>query len=576
MAVYTYGWVRVEGPCITDKGKLYGTFVNLAPTMQVFYGAPEIQIYNKNDNPIFALTNGIVYRQVPITQFGGWSSIIDIDANWPSIQMAINNYNKQIDTTNSMDYYWNEPFVVTQSCVIFYGESTEQVYNKYAVILVDEYYNPEVLMITAKYKGSPVPVDDTFALKDIEVYAVMSDGNKVLISTGYVVEPADRIIHNVGSNVVKITYIDQSGKKFETTIIINGVKKLVGISGIYDGPVVPYSKEAERKYFVIVAEYSDGSSQTVTDYSFPFGNIVSETNGGNIDIYYKGFSTQVLVPTYEVSDSRLIAYYSGPPVEVGAKWILKYAKIKIYYKDSTGLNSYYEDLDPDSCVFSHFNIDHEGLNQITVSFNGKCGPVTTKMIVVGFKPEVVVNFITAEYTGPDIVVGKTYSLERVIVKVHYSNGQVIEITNFSVNSLVVNQVGLNEYICTYREKDQEISTTFAVRGLDRDSTTESGYEPISLQNHYPEMTMFNNRFRGPAEAQKFDHINMMMYDNVQRLYEIYKNIEANYNAVVEAITSANSVKYWTLDTVQKIDRTIDKWIKDDRFTTGKYVRSEVE
>ena len=36
------------------------------------------------------------------------------------------------------------------------------------------------------------------------------------------------------------------------------------------------------------------------------------------------------------------------------------------------------------------------------------------MIVIGIRPEVTLNFIEAEYTGPSIMQGKLYSLEKVI------------------------------------------------------------------------------------------------------------------------------------------------------------------
>ena len=117
------------------------------------------------------------------------------------------------------------------------------------------------------------------------------------------------------------------------------------------------------------------------------------------------------------------------------------------------------------------------------------------MIVIGIKPEVTLNFIEAEYTGSPIVQGKAFSIERVICKAHYSNGAVVAVKNFAINSNIVQYVGLNEYIATYKEKDATVTTTFSVIGLEKDSTTESGYRPISLQNNYPEATRLNNRYR---------------------------------------------------------------------------------
>ena len=427
MAIFTFGWCRTEGTPIPDLQKEYGTFTNLPASTKVFYGTPEIQIYNP-----YSTVNGCVYKIVPLSTFGGYTTIKDIDANYADILTSINDYDKTVDVEDGSIYYY-EPFVVEESCVIFHADSTKKQFDQKAIILIDQFATPEILTITAKYLGHPVPVGDTFNLDDFQIFAIYSDGNKALIKEGYTVEPEDKIITKLGSNVVKITYITPSGNIYQASVIIEGIKNLVGIQGFYDGPSVSFGQEALKKYFVIVAQYSDGSSATVTEFSFPSGNVVSETNAGIITIFYKGFYTDVEVPTYEVSSSRLIAFYNGPNVEVGNPFNEKYAQIKIYYNSADDIHSYYEDIDPELCIFSTTMVDHEGVNQILVQYVGKAGPVSTYMIVIGIKPEVTLNFIDAEYTGPEIIQGKSYSIERVIVKAHYSNGDVVQVKNWCHN-----------------------------------------------------------------------------------------------------------------------------------------------
>ena len=297
---------------------------------------------------------------------------------------------------------------------------------------------------------------------------------------------------------------------------------------------------------------------------------MSETNGGVLQIYYKGFYTDVVVPTYAVSTSRLMAYYNGPNVEVGHDFDIKYCKIKIYYASADGLHDRYEDIDPSLCTFSTTMVDHEGVNQITVQYVGQAGPVNTVMVIIGIKPETVLTFIEAQYTGPEIVIGKSYSAERVICKAHYSNGSIVQIRNFSLNSNVVQYVGPNEYIVTYKEKDTTVTTTVTVIGLPKDSTTESGYSPVSLQNNYPEATRLNNRYRGPAEARKHNNVDNMIQENLLALYNIFANIEQNFNELVKSVNGNNSIKVRTLNEVQHIEDTQYKWMHDERFAEGKY------
>ena len=563
MAVFTIGWCRVEGMPIPDLEKEYGTFTNLPSGQKVFYGTPEIQI----NNPI-SIVNGCVYKIVPLTEFG-YNTILEVDANFATLQNKIQTYDKTIDTDHGSIYYW-EPFTVNESCVIYHADSTKKTFDNAALILIDQHATPEIIAITGSYKGGGVPVGEAFDTKMLELYVIYADGNKARLLDNYTTDPADKIITVVGSNVVKINYTTPTGKALTTTVIVEGIKNLQGITALYDGPHVGFGNEALRKYFIVVAQYSDGSSATVTDFSFPSGNIVSETNGGVLQIYYKGFYTDVVVPTYAVSTSRLMAYYNGPNVEVGHDFDIKYCKIKIYYASADGLHDRYEDIDPSLCTFSTTMVDHEGVNQITVQYVGQAGPVNTVMVVIGIKPETVLTFIEAQYTGPEIVVGKSYSAERVICKAHYSNGSIVQIRNFSLNSNVVQYVGPNEYIVTYKEKDITVTTTVTVMGLPKDSTTESGYSPVSLQNNYPEATRLNNRYRGPAEARKHDNVDNMIQENLLALYNIFANIEQNFNELVESVNGNNSIKVRTLNEVQHIEDTQYKWMHDERFAEGKY------
>ena len=563
MAVFTIGWCRVEGMPIPDLEKEYGTFTNLPSGQKVFYGTPEIQINNPT-----SIVNGCVYKIVPISEFG-YDSILEIDGNYATLQYKLETYDKTVDTDHESIYYY-EPFTVDESCIIFYADSTKKTFDHKSIILIDQHATPEIIAITGSYKGSGVPVGEIFDTKMLELYTIYADGNKARLLDNYTTDPADKIITVVGSNVVKINYTTPTSKNLTTSVIIEGVKNLQGISALYDGPNVGIGKEALRKYFIVVAQYSDGSSATVTDFSFPSGNVVSETNDGIIEIYYKGFRTYVNIPTYTVSTSRLMAYYNAPNIEVAYDFDINYCKIKIYYASADGLNDRYEDIDPSLCTFSTTMVDHEGVNQITIQYIGEAGPVNTTMVVIGIKPEAVLNFIEAQYTGSEIVVGKSFSTERIICKAHYSNGSIVQIRNFSLNSNVVQYVGPNEYIVTYKEKDTIVTTTITVIGLEKDSTTETGYNPISLQNNYPEATRLNNRYRGPAEARKHDNIDMMIKENILSLYNIFTTIEQNFNELVDSINGNNSIKVKTLNEVQHIEDVQNKWMDDKRFAKGKY------
>ena len=222
------------------------------------------------------------------------------------------------------------------------------------------------------------------------------------------------------------------------------------------------------------------------------------------------------------------------------------------------------------CNYSNTTIEHEGVNQILVRYSSKFGTISTTMIVVGIKPDVVLNFIEATYSGPEIIQGNTFSIDRVICKAHYSNGSVAIIKNFAINSNIVKFIGLNEYVVTYKENGITKTTTFGVTGLEKDSTTTNNYNPISLQNNYPEVTRLNNRYRGPAENYKSNSVNKMIVDNIQALYEIFTDIEQNFYKIVENTNGSYSIKTKTLNIIPYVKDVSSFWITNEKFKTGKY------
>lgn len=573
-AVFTYGWCRVEGCKVPDLRNEYGELINLPSalgnSLRIFYGTPEIQIFNALN-----VNGGVVYKVVTIRELMGYETIQEIDANWHTLLNALNTYDKKIDISdapNSANYYY-EPFTINEPCVIFYDNADKATTeaNKFSyreIILVDEIATPEIIALVGSYVGKPIPVGEAYDIYDIDAYVVYSDGNKAMLAQRFTVDPTDQIIHNVGSNVVEISYTGPNNKVYTTSIVITGIKNLVSIEATYDGPTVGFTQEAKRKYFIVIAHYSDESSSTVTDFIFPSGNIVSETNGGIIPIYYNGFYTNAVIPTYDVTTSRLIAYYNGPNVEIGHDFMSSYCTIKIYYQASDGINSHYEDISPDLCKFASTMIEHEGINYIAVEYTGRLGTVKTKMIVIGITPEVKLNFITAEYTGPEIVVGKSYSAERIICKAHYSDGSIVTVRNFGINSNIVTLVGPNEYVVTFTDKGKKVTTTITVIGLEKDSTTDSNYSPIYLQNNYPEATRQNNRYRGPAEGYKYDEVSRMFYENITRLYKIFHDIEQEFNKVTKVIEGDNNIKARTFNTIDQMNANTDTWLTDGRFTSG--------
>lgn len=579
--VRTSGWCRVEGCEISNLDREYGVLHNIPNNEQhIYYGHPEIQI----ENP-YSTTHSVVYCVKPIDTAFGYPKINDIDDNWnqfvSNIQTWMDSHYVDTSDPDTGYYYVGKPFNVSKSSVIFYDDSSKSStagarYNYYSIVLVDEHAVANVINITAKYKGDAIPVGEELDTNQLEVVAQYDNGNEVKIdnhngSTPYTLEPADKIVTQLGANVFEVYYIDPEGDVNKTTFTVQGVRNLQSIAGYWDGGMVAYGKEAQKKFFVVIGHYSDNTESTITDFEFPNGNIVTETNDGLIDIFYKGRTCQIQVTPFKVKLSRLIAYYNGPQVEVNHNFQKSYVQVKIYYSAENNVgNSYYETVDIENCEISDTLVSKEGVNTYNISYEGQLGVITTSFTVVGFVPDLKPTDMQVTYTGPGIYQGKTFDLERVICNIYYNDGTIKTVKDFVVNTNIIHNVGPNVITVTYNENSTTLTEEIIVNGLENDSTTNNNIFPTSLNNNYPRATILNNRYRGPAEGVKTNNYARMIIKNIQELYSLFTDIEKQYNQIISDTAGDASIKITALNNILFIQNQLDAILKDDHYTTGIY------
>lgn len=578
MAKFQTEWLKLEGPVIKDPGSQYGTLDKIPTDIvsRIFFTPPEIQIEDPSNY------NGAVYRILYIEDYWGYNSVNAINTYWNTLNNAVNSFDKTIEWTQTYTAIYNhQPFTLNKSAVIFYADSTNngqhREFDHIAWVLIDETVKPKTSNIFAEYRGPAIEVGGQIDKDDIAVTAKFEDGNETKIASGaFVVEPMDLTVVTEGQNVFTIKYIDPEGDTNETIITVQGKKRLTGINAYYDpdGPRVAMDHEAEAKYFVVIANYSDGTSATVAGFEFPDGNIVSETNDGNIRVYYKGFEEIVNVPTYTVDTARLIVYYNGPDVEIGHEYLTRYVNVKVYYEsDNEFADSYYEDIDVLQCTFDKATVSDEGANEIKCTYESEVGTIYAYFIVTGIKPGRRPTGLEAEYIGPEIIVGKTYNPQRVKVKCHFSDRTIETITNFGVSSNIVSEEGPNTFTAYYIYETYTVETTFAIIGIAPEDTTETGYMPIDMDNNYPYAQRINNRYRGPAESMKHNAMSLMLMDNIKRIYQIFSNIETDFNKAVDTINANSAARTITIGQVQGMNDTIKEWKEKEEYKKVKYINT---
>ena len=583
-------WITIEGAEVQDLSHEYGVLGNIpANERHVYYNHPEITFKNP-----YSSTHSIVYSAQPISFVFGYTKINEINNNWnhfiQNINTWINSNNIDVNESHSSYYDSSKPFTIDESCVIFYDDSnkasiTGSKYGYYTIVLVDKKVSPPVKALSARYNGNAVPVGEEIDLRKLVVNAIYEDGNQVKVaSDAYDVDNDntaalyDKVVTINGVNVFKVYFSDVDNTVVSATFTVMGTRNLESIRGEWNGGKRTYKREAEKRYFKIIAHYTDGSESTVTDYTFPNNNIVTEHNGGLIDIYYKGKTCQVQVPIYAIQTSRLVCYYNGPQVEVNKEFLDKYLTIKIIYGALVNgtTNSYSKEVGINDCTINSHLITKVGENTFTLSYNGDLGEVKTSFVVMGFIPDLKPTDLKASYDGPGVYVGNTIDLERILCNVYYNNGEIKQIKNFTINSTIITNIGPNSFMISYTDKGVTVSDFITINGLEQDSTTKNNIYFADLYNYYPNATVRNNRYRGPAEGIKTKDYTDDILNNIKRIYDIYASIESQYNTVIDKFTNDKSIKITTLNNISYGNHELDNILNDKiHYTTGKYVSEDM-
>lgn len=542
-------WYRLEGYIVPTNEYNYSTPVTNLNGIDIWYTNVELQFQNPTTDDYI---HGVNYKIRKFSDYG-LTTIEQINANFTNTVAAMRA--EMADNTGAL--FYSTPLVLTESCVICYNDALEENLSRYLVVLKDGVIRP-MTTILVSYDGPSVTVGEAFNQEYLKVTGYYDDGNKTeIISGNYTVLDSDGNVSDVvtafGSNIftVKVVYGENT---FTANFVVDGLRKINDIQAIYTGKPVALNKKPKKKDIIVTVNYSDGFSSTVTDWTYSDGNTVTSVNQGILGIYYLGFTCNVNINYYAPLPTQLKAFYNGPKVEVGKEFLLEYLTVKIYYQDDIGQNSYWEKLNNNYYTLDTQTILLEKDNVITVTYTTNNGDVlTTNFIVEGFIPEKEITYITAEYIGPPVRLNKAFNPERVVCKAHWNNNTVTNITDFSVDKTYIDTIGANEITLTYMEN----TCTFIVTGVEPENTTEDSYSPTQVELVYPEMTKMNHRRRGPMESEKYENYNKFVYDNINKLFDIFNELEESYKKMYSDTNSIQNVGANVLNTCNIIDEKIN-------------------
>ena len=148
-------------------------------------------------------------------------------------------------------------------------------------------------------------------------------------------------------------------------------------------------------------------------------------------VSYEGIRTKFAVTGKEQKRAlQLYATYVGGEVIVGNAPNRKDFYVSVVYSDNTMEEITSFELTPSV-------VQKEGKNTIVVSFDSLSAEVTVPGLAK------TVESITAEYLGLPVVIGKTVAYEDIKVTATFNDGTKDTVTNFTLSSSVVYQIGDN-------------------------------------------------------------------------------------------------------------------------------------
>lgn len=246
--------------------------------------------------------------------------------------------------------------------------------------------------ITAEYIGTgTIYVGDNLTKNMFRVTANYNDGSSEVVSD-YTFTPVTML--NAGEQVITFTYQEKEATATVTVVALS----VTGIRASWIGGTIFKGTAFTKSMFTVTAEYNNGTSRAVSDYTFTPAT-ANSTPTTLVTIEYQGKSTGVSVNVSDATASNLAVnsytLNSGVTrIYPGDKFLEK-GKFNVTVNYSDGSSSTI--TDNSGLAVSPESADSAGEKIVTVSLVASPTVSGTVGITVSEAPKV--NTITANYNG---------------------------------------------------------------------------------------------------------------------------------------------------------------------------------
>lgn len=219
-------------------------------------------------------------------------------------------------------------------------------------------------------------------------------------------------------------------------------KELVSITAVYIGNTLLVGDSIDLNKIRVVGVYSDGSYETLTDFSISKDRVTRDGNN-LVTVFYEDFEADISIAAKKVA--ALTAIAKKNEMELGTT--LKPEDFYLYVNYSDNTSEMAADFTMDVTA-----ITKTGKNVITLTYKDASATVE----ITG-KPKKAMSELEAYYFGAAVIVGNVPDRDKFSVSVRYNDNTYETVKEFELTPSIVQKVGQNTMLVTFGDLTKEVT-----------------------------------------------------------------------------------------------------------------------
>lgn len=357
----------------------------------------------------------------------------------------------------------------TYYCRSNYSADTTNYYSEQGMLRV-----VPLVSIEATYTGPDITIGRDYDTDKVDLILHYEDGSDIEITWDELTTKPDTMVTQIGPNTYEVEY---EGKT--DTFEVNGRNGLLSLDLTYDESVF-VGTEFEPEKVTVTAVYSDGTMVTPDIDWDAIDKTVTKVGDNVFEVEHDGVIAELVVQGYYYDELK--ATYNGSAIRIHDSFTKDDISVSVTYTENN-VNKTEDVLTVDEWTIDSLDVFYVGNNDYVVTFV-EDPTLKDEVTVIGLD---YIYKIEAVYEGNDILVKEHYNKADVAVYGVYRSDdrkERLATEDWHANSLMVAEVGSNEYLATYEpSEDESFTANYYVNGIDYVYKIEAEYKGEDIPVH---------------------------------------------------------------------------------------------